>query len=100
MNRRNFLEKTSKLSLAAGSWAIAPQTLGKNYVRKSANEKIVIGAIGVNGMGNAIMNLAINQPNVEYAAICDVDENVANKRADEVFNAGNEGFGCCEYWYP
>ena len=85
MNRRNFLEKTSKLSMAAGTWAIAPQAIAKKYERKSANEKIIIGAIGVNGMGNAIMNLAINQPNVEYAAICDVDENVANKRADEVF---------------
>jgi predicted dehydrogenase len=85
MNRRNFIEKTSKISLAAGSWAISPDVFSKNLVKKSANEKIVFGAIGVNSMGNGIMNLVINQPNTECAAICDVDANVANKRAEEVF---------------
>ena len=86
MNRRKFIEKTSKISLAAGAWAVSPEILPKPFVRKSANEKIVLGIIGCNGMGAAIMNLALKQPNVEYAAICDVDSNVANRRANEVFN--------------
>lgn len=85
MHRRQFLSKTSKISLAAGTWAVAPDVFAKDFTRKSANEKIVFGAIGVNSMGSHIMNLVINQPNTECAAICDVDENVANKRADEVF---------------
>ena len=83
MHRRQFLQTTSKISLAAGSWAVAPDLFAKNYVRKSANEKIVIGAIGVNGMGNAIMSLALKEPNVEYAAICDVDENTLNKSGEK-----------------
>lgn len=84
MNRRKFLQENSKYAFAAGAWAAAPVINAKDFTRKSANEKIVMGAIGVNSMGNVIMNLAANQPNIEYAAICDVDANVANKRADEI----------------
>ncbi len=85
MHRRTFIQNTTKISLAAGAWAVSPEIFAKDFTRKSANEKIVFGAIGVNSMGNGIMNLAINQPNTECAAICDVDANVANKRAEEVF---------------
>jgi predicted dehydrogenase len=85
MQRRQFIQNTTKLSLAAGAWAVSPSIFAKEIVKKSANEKIVFGAIGVNSMGNGIMNLAINQPNTECAAICDVDASVANKRAEEVF---------------
>lgn len=84
MNRRTFIKKSSKYSIAAGVRTAAPAFSEKNRVKKSANEKIIIGAIGVNSMGNAIMNITSNQPNIEYAAICDVDSNVANKRADEM----------------
>ncbi|MES2796923.1 MAG: gfo/Idh/MocA family oxidoreductase, partial [Bacteroidota bacterium] len=65
MHRRTFIQNTSKISLAAGAWAVAPEIFAKPTIRQSANEKIVIGAIGVNGMGNAIMSLALKEPNVE-----------------------------------
>ena len=84
MDRRKFIQEGSKYSIAAGVWAVAPATNAKGFTPKSANEKIILGAIGVNSMGNVIMNLAADQPNIEYAAICDVDANVANKRADEL----------------
>jgi predicted dehydrogenase len=84
MNRRKFLEQSTQLSVAAGAFAQSIETRATNHVRKSANEKIVIGVIGCNNMGNGIMNHALNQPNVECAAICDIDTNIGNKRADEV----------------
>lgn len=84
MNRRKFLEQTTQLSVAAGAFVQNTETRATNHVRKSANEKIVIGVIGCNNMGNGIMNHALNQPNVECAAICDIDTNIGNKRADEV----------------
>ncbi|MCP1383480.1 Gfo/Idh/MocA family protein [Runella salmonicolor] len=84
MNRRKFLEQTTQLSVAAGAFVQSIETRATNHVRKSANEKIVIGVIGCNNMGNGIMNHALNQPNVECAAICDIDTNIGNKRADEV----------------
>ncbi|RDB03222.1 Gfo/Idh/MocA family protein [Runella aurantiaca] len=84
MNRRKFLEQSTQLSVAAGAFAQSIEIRAINHVRKSANEKIVIGVIGCNNMGNGIMNHALNQPNVECAAICDIDTNICNKRADEV----------------
>lgn len=83
MNRRKFIEQSS-LSMAAGVWMASPEAVESVRMPKSANEKIVIGVIGCNNMGNGIMNHALNQPNVEVAVICDIDDNIANKRADEV----------------
>jgi len=40
----------------------------------SPNEKIVVGHIGVGGMGNAHVRWFASFPEVEIAAICDVDE--------------------------
>lgn len=84
MNRRTFLEKSAQVSVAAGAFAQSTETQAAGRVRASANEKIVIGVIGCNNMGNGIMNHALNQPNVECAAICDIDTTIGNKRADEV----------------
>ena len=83
MNRRHFIQKTAQFSVAAG--AFVSQSYARNTTRISANEKIVIGVIGCNNMGNGIMNHALNQPNVACAMICDVDDNIATKRAEEVF---------------
>jgi len=47
---------------------------------KGANEKLVCGLIGANGMGWADLAAFLKQPNTECAAICDVDENVLNHR--------------------
>jgi predicted dehydrogenase len=45
-----------------------------------ANEKLVCGLIGANGMGFSDLTAFLKQPNTECAAICDVDENVLNRR--------------------
>ena len=83
MNRRKFIQQSSQLSVAAG--AFISESYARNPTRISANEKIVIGVIGCNNMGNGIMNHALNQPNVECAMICDIDDTITAKRAEEVF---------------
>ncbi len=45
-----------------------------------ANEKLVCGLIGANGMGFSDLQAFLGQENTECAAICDVDESVLNKR--------------------
>ena len=78
MNRRKFIRASSKLGFAIGvtpSLKSIPEP--KKY--KSANEKIVLGIIGCNGMGAADMNNALKQSNVECAMIADVDESVRNR---------------------
>ena len=49
-----------------------------------ANEKLVCGLIGAKGMGFADLRTFLGQKNTECAAICDVDENVLNKRIADV----------------
>jgi predicted dehydrogenase len=49
--------------------------LGSGRARAvSPNEKIVVGHVGVGGMGNAHVDWFASFPDVETAAICDVDE--------------------------
>ncbi len=76
MKRRHFI-KDSSLAMA-GSLAIRP-----SRKRISALEKIQIGVIGCNGMGWANTKSALAMSDVDLVAICDVDQNVINKRLEE-----------------
>jgi predicted dehydrogenase len=50
---------------------------------KSPNDKLVIGLVGCGGMGAANMRSLMEFPDVEVAALCDVDDNrVPNDLAD------------------
>ncbi|MCD6332552.1 MAG: Gfo/Idh/MocA family oxidoreductase [Bacteroidales bacterium] len=80
-NRREFI-KTSG-TLAAGV-TVASMIPGTVSCASKANEKIVLGAIGLNGMGYNDLRALIAQPNVECAAICDVDQNVLAKRLPQI----------------
>jgi len=82
LSRRKFL--TNSLTLAAGTGLLSARTspgLGSIF---NANDKLVAGVIGINGMGFADINAFLSLPNTECAAICDVDENVLNARAAEI----------------
>ena len=50
---------------------MTPKTGGRGAV--AANDKIVLGLIGCGGMGAADMRELMNKPEVEVAALCDVD---------------------------
>ncbi len=81
MNRRKFIE-TSTASVAATS-------LGFNMTSYagSPNGTIRVAVVGLNGQGNSHIRQYSNMPNVELAALCDVDESVLNKRLGEVEKA-------------
>jgi predicted dehydrogenase len=76
-NRRNFIRTTA---LATAAFGVFPTILKAG----SANEKVVVGLIGCNGMGFSDLTAMLKQPNVECGALCDVDRNVLEKRAAEV----------------
>src|ERR1039458_1839930 len=61
-NRREFV-------VAAGS-ALATSIFTANL--KGANDRIAMGFIGVGVMGQINLDLAMKQPGVQIAAICDV----------------------------
>lgn len=80
-NRRTFLKKSAAATAALGF--ISPYSSLSGRII-GANDKLVCGVIGVNGMGFADLRAFLGQPNTECAALCDVDENVLQKRIAEV----------------
>src|SRR3972149_1095047 len=81
-SRRKFI--ANSLTLAAGTGMLSAMPSFNFGKIPGANEKIVAGVIGINGMGFADIKAFLGQPNTECAAICDVDENVLNARAADI----------------
>ncbi|HXK95725.1 MAG TPA: gfo/Idh/MocA family oxidoreductase, partial [bacterium] len=71
-NRRNFLK------IASGAVAGA-SLLIRRAGAASAIETVRVGVVGLNGRGNDHITGFAALPNVEIAALCDVDENVLNR---------------------
>lgn len=70
VSRREFLKQSSTAAVAAGLGLSAANPARSQTV--SANEKIVLGFIGVAGRGRRVMEAFKQYPDVEIAAICDV----------------------------
>ena len=84
LDRRQFLHSSAAGVTAA---ALAAQSLAQENeapVTKSANEKIVVAVMGVNGRGSALAQAFLAQPNVEVGYLCDVDERAIAKVAGPV----------------
>ncbi len=72
INRREFLARSKKtsLGLAAGTTILANSASVRGA---PANEKIVMGAIGIRGRGYPLMMGFAQRPDCEMAYLCDVD---------------------------
>ena len=75
MERRHFL-----MSTAAATGAMSASALA------SPNDTVRVACVGIRGQGNAHIGNYARMKNVEIAALCDVDSQVLNTRADEVVN--------------
>ncbi|NNE93936.1 MAG: Gfo/Idh/MocA family oxidoreductase [Verrucomicrobiales bacterium] len=69
--------------------AIAGAT-GPSLFAKGANEKIIIGAIGLGGRGRGHAKMLAARSDVEVAFVCDADLNRAEQSAVEVEKAGGK----------
>ena len=81
MKRRDFI-KSSATATAVG-------TLGFNISTRvgSANDTIRVAVIGFNAQGGGHINQYVKMPNVEIAALCDVDDSVMAKGSATVEKA-------------
>jgi predicted dehydrogenase len=70
-NRRQFLAAST---LAAGGLGLAGFARGASQEPSSPNEAITLGFIGVGGMGQGLLNIFKQMPEVRVAAVCDVYE--------------------------
>ena len=87
MNRKNFI-KQSALMMGAGLVLPGFTSLQKGSKILGSNDTINIGAIGINGMGWADTKALLKISGVRLTAICDVDQNVLDKRKAEMKEAG------------
>ncbi|MBI4325731.1 MAG: Gfo/Idh/MocA family oxidoreductase [Chloroflexi bacterium] len=68
LNRRAFLKHSGTAAAALGaSLAAAPAVIGGD----SSTDKIRLGWIGTGGRGSHLMTLAMQNPDVQIAAVCD-----------------------------
>jgi predicted dehydrogenase len=80
MNRRHFL--FSSAAAAAGS------AISKGLA--SPNDTIRLAIVGVRGQGRSHIQMYSEMPNVEIAALCDVDESILNDRLKLVESKGKK----------
>ncbi len=81
MNRRGFI----KSSAAAATGIIAGSPLiKKSLAKNSPNDTVNIGVAGIRGRGSAHYNSFADLPNVNVAALCDIDENLFPKTLDRL----------------
>jgi predicted dehydrogenase len=79
MNRRHFLMSSATVAGAFSTKALA-----------SANDTVRVACVGIRGQGNSHIHEYSRMQNVEIAALCDVDENILNKRLQEVVSSGKK----------
>ena len=81
MNRKSFI-KNSAIVGAGGLFLpnLKSYAISKSTQNISANDQINIGSIGINGMGWGNTLKAIEIPGVNLVAVCDVDQNVIQKK--------------------
>ena len=75
MNRRHFLAGAAGAALASNALA-------------SPNNRICVACVGFRGRGNEHIRSYAKMPDVEIAALCDIDESVLNQRLAEVEKLG------------
>lgn len=78
MNRRDFLKTGAfagglMLANAKGLWAVG------------ANDRVRVAVVGIHGMGQNHIKAYSALPNVEVAALCDVDENLFPEVIEKLF---------------
>ena len=87
--RRTFLNTSSKAAIGVGMAGAFPwEAIAKARKLVSANDKINVGVIGVNGMGWSDTLSMSKMPDINIAALCDVDDNVLNYRKYELAKNG------------
>ncbi len=79
--RRNFIKTASVL--AAGS-VLPLDALAKARMNVPASDKIRVGLIGANSQGYSNLASILKNPEVECIALCDIDQNVLEKRTGDL----------------
>lgn len=91
VNRRRFLQTTAAV---AGAFA-APLFIPRSAF--GANDRIVLGHIGVGGQGNGNLNGFLGKKEIGVAGVCDVDSSRLEKALKTVTGRGHKAEGFEDY---
>ncbi len=80
MDRKKFIAQSAVIAASSLSWGAFAKSIASDVVR--------VAAIGVHGMGWANLQAILKDKRVTCTALCDVDENVLKKRAEELKEKG------------
>lgn len=87
--RRSFIRKGALGASATAASCLVPGALwARNQGILGANDRVRLGLIGCNGMGFSDLSSFLRLPNVEVAALCDVDQRVLDRRTAELTEGG------------
>jgi len=88
MDRRKFIHRTSLTSAGLGLNAVILPGAWSSGV--SPNDALNVGLIGCRNMGFGILRHHLANPGVNCVALCDIDDNILNERANEVKTSFNQ----------
>lgn len=83
-SRRNFLKKSAIAASAISSLSVVPENVWSSEVAPS--DKVNVALIGCRNMGFGILRHHLDTGMVNCLALCDVDKNILNERAQTVKN--------------
>ncbi len=83
-SRRHFLKKSAMAASAVGTISVIPETVWSAEMAPS--DKVNVALIGCRNMGFGILRHHLDTKMVNCVALCDVDKNILNERAQTVKN--------------
>ncbi len=72
LNRRQFLTRTAKAGAILGAPLIVPASVLGRGGALAPSERIVMGGIGIGGRGTYDLGILLQEPGVQFVAVCDV----------------------------
>jgi hypothetical protein len=82
--RRDFLKTTGLTTAAIGFPTIISSTVLGRGATPPPSERIVMAGIGIGNMGGGDLGNFLNNPGVQYVAVCDVRKGILNGAKDRV----------------
>ena len=86
MNRRNFLQKSVVSVAGLGLAPLIGSRYSSLYGQTAPSNKVKVALIGCRSMGYSNLDKFLDYPEVECVALCDIDDEWLNKRAQDVQN--------------
>jgi predicted dehydrogenase len=91
LNRRTFIRNTSLAAFGTGVISSVPfEILASQKKNVAASDKIRIGLIGCKGQGWQNISSMLKIPQVECAAICDIDKAILDQRKADLEKINNK----------